>query len=397
MVSKIKLRILRWFESKRYNLKKYDYALVAVVMTLSMISSFVLTIIGATSLKRQLFVIFGGFLIIVVVSFIDYHTVCSYAIFFYIIATILVACTRFSPIGSKGTTDSYRWLDLKFIMFQPSEICKVVVIITLAAFFVKKQDELDKFKTFFMGVGLVLLPTFFIMVQSDLSSSVVILIVAVMMFINSGMGRKIFGPVVLATIPLSIAFIWYIQQPFQKLLDDYQIKRFTGWLHPEEEALNTMYQQNNSVLSIASGKFSGKYLLDATQTRNYHSVDVIESDFIWTPIGEEFGFVGCLIILILLSIIVIKCFLTAKKAKDYLGMLISIGIGSMFCFQIFFNIGVATSLLPNTGLPLPFLSNGLSSLLSSSIAIGILINIQLQPTRGATGSFVEEKMNKTVM
>ena len=144
-----------------------------------------------------------------------------------------------------------------------------------------------------------------------------------------------------------------------------------------------MYQQNNSVLSIASGRLYGKLLEGDEAARNYTSVDVVESDFIWTPISEEFGFIGCIVILTLLSVIIIKCFLTAKNAKDYMGMMIAVGIGAMFCFQIFFNIGVATSILPNTGLPLPFLSNGLTSLISNMMAIGILLNIGIQPNRGS--------------
>ena len=143
-----------------------------------------------------------------------------------------------------------------------------------------------------------------------------------------------------------------------------------------------MFQQNNSVVSIASGGLYGKMLIDNNSgARNYTSVSVRDSDFVWTPISEEFGFIGCMIILAMLSFIIIKCFLTARKARDYLGMMIAIGVGTMFCIQVFFNIGVATSILPNTGLPLPFLSSGLTSMLSSMIAVGLLINIGIQPAR----------------
>ena len=112
--------------------------------------------------------------------------------------------------------------------------------------------------------------------------------------------------------------------------------------------------------------------------------DVTESDFIWTPLSEEFGFIGCLFVLVLLSIVIIKCFLKAKNARDYMGMLIAVGIGSMFFIQIFFNIGVTTSLLPNTGLPLPFLSYGMTSLFGNMMAVGILLNIGIQPNRGSS-------------
>lgn len=389
----IKEKIQHWLTSKRYNWKNYDVGLLLAVLTLSLISSYVLSLLGIPnvgSFKRQLVSLIAGLFIIAVFSLIDYHTICMYVPILYIISTIMVACTRFSPLGSKGSTDSYRWLDFKIVMFQPSELCKIVIILTLATFLMQRRDRLDSFKTFFLACLIAILPTAFILVQSDLSSSVVIMVLLIIMLISSGMGRKIFGPVVAVLIPISGFLIWYIQQPFQKLLKPYQLERITGFLNPESEALGIMYQQNNSVLSIASGKLYGKRLMEgASESRNYKTVDVIESDFIWTPISEEFGFIGCMVVLALLSVIIIKCFITAKRARDYMGMMIAIGIGSMFCFQIFFNIGVATSILPNTGLPLPFLSNGLSSLLSNMMAIGILINIRIQPNRGSSSSFAD--------
>jgi len=389
----MKEKIQRWLTSKRYNWKNYDVGLVLVVFALSLISSYVLSILGIPnvgSFKRQLVSLIAGLFIIAIFSLIDYHTICMYVPILYIISTIMVACTKFSPIGSKGVTDSYRWLDFKVIMFQPSEVCKIVIILSLAAFLMQHRDRLDSFKTFFLACLITFLPTAFILVQSDLSSSVVIVVVLVIMLISSGMGRKIFGPVVAVLIPVSGFLIWYIQQPFQKLLKPYQLERITGFLNPESEALGIMYQQNNSVLSIASGKLYGKRLMEgASESRNYNTVHVRESDFIWSPISEEFGFIGCMVVLALLSVIIIKCFITAKRARDYMGMMIAIGIGSMFCFQIFFNIGVATSILPNTGLPLPFLSNGLSSLMSNMMAVGILINIRIQPNRGSSSSFAD--------
>lgn len=281
------------------------------------------------------------------------------------------------------TTGSYRWLDFKIISFQPSEICKIVLILTLAVFFSKRRENLQSFKNFFLAAILALIPTSFILIQTDLSSSIVMLVILTMMLACSGIGHKILAPVAAVIIPVIGFLFWYIQQPNQILLKGYQLQRIIGWLHPENQELGVMYQQNNSVLSIASGRLYGKLLEGDEAARNYTSVDVVESDFIWTPISEEFGFIGCIVILTLLSVIIIKCFLTAKNAKDYMGMMIAVGIGAMFCFQIFFNIGVATSILPNTGLPLPFLSNGLTSLISNMMAIGILLNIGIQPNRGS--------------
>jgi len=379
-------RIKKWIEIKRYNWRNFDIFLVVVVLILSLISSYVISIVNPDiSIKRQLVGIFAGLFIIVIFSLIDYHDLCLYIPIIYIITTLMVMATKLTPLGDDLTTGSYRWLDFKIISFQPSEICKITLILALATFFSKRRDNLSSFKNFFLASLITLVPTFFILIQTDLSSSVVMIVVLAMMLACSGIGHRILAPVVAVIVPVLGFLFWYIQQPNQILLKGYQLARIIGWLHPEDQELGVMYQQNNSVLSIASGRLYGKLLEGGESARNYTSVDVTESDFIWTPISEEFGFVGCMVILALLSVIIIKAFITAKNARDYMGMLVAVGIGSMFCFQIFFNIGVATSILPNTGLPLPFLSNGLTSLISNMMAIGILLNIGIQPNRGSSG------------
>ena len=384
-------RVERWLELKRYNWKNYDFSLVAVVLILTLISTYVLYIIQGDkfSMSRQVIGIIGGLIVLFIFSILDYHDLCTYIPIIYVISTLMAAATRLSPLGTDQDTKSYRWLDFKVIVFQPSEICKVVVILALAVFFAKRRENLKTFTNFFIASAIALLPTFFILIQSDLSSGMVILVILVMMLMSSGIGHRVLGPVAAIVVPVILFLFWYIQQPGQKILKGYQLKRIYGWLHPEEAALGVMYQQNNSILSIASGKLYGKIMAGDTATRNYSKVDVIESDFIWTPISEEFGFIGGMIILVLLSIVIIKCFLLAKQARDYMGMMICIGIGAMYSFQTFFNIGVATRLLPNTGLPLPFLSNGLSSLLSNMITIGILLNIGIQPHRGSNSNEFE--------
>lgn len=380
-------RIRQWFQFKRYVWKKYDFSLVAVVLVLTLVSTFVLYLVqDHFSLIRQGVFIVMGIFIIAAFSIIDYHDLCRFIPIIYIVTTLMAAATKLSPLGDDQTTKSFRWLNIMGIKFQPSELCKLAVILALAVFFNHAREKgIQTFRNFFLACLIALLPTGFILIQSDLSSSVVIIMILIMMLACSGIGHRILGSMAAITIPIVGFFFWYIQQPNQKIFTGsraYQLDRILGWLHPEGHELGIMYQQNNSVVSIASGKLYGKLLEGTDTARNYSLVDVRESDFIWTPISEEFGFVGCLLIIVLLSVIIIKAFLTAKNAKDYMGMLIAAGIGAMLCFQTFFNIGVTTSLLPNTGLPLPFLSSGMSSLFSNMMAIGILINIGIQPTRG---------------
>ena len=206
-ITNIKERVSNWFLSKHYNFKRFDVLLVVVVFILFLISSFILSIIPSSgqvgSAKRQIFTIGMGLCVILVFSLIDYHTLCMYVPILYLITTLMVAGTRFSPLGSNAHTDSYRWLDFKVVMFQPSEVCKIVVILTLASFFLAYRERLDSFKTFFLASAIALLPTAFILVQSDLSSGVVVMVVLAMMILCSGMSKKIIGPVVAVLIPIA--------------------------------------------------------------------------------------------------------------------------------------------------------------------------------------------------
>ena len=139
-----------------------------------------------------------------------------------------------------------------------------------------------------------------------------------------------------------------------------------------------MWQQTNAAKAIQSGGMVGKLLLDEEATLKSGLVPVIESDFIFTAIAEAFGFIGSVIVIGLFILLIFKIIQIAKRAKDFLGMLIATGIASLITFQIFVNIGVVTSLLPNTGIPLPFVSSGLSALLGSMLMVGILLNVSLQ-------------------
>lgn len=168
-------KINRWLELKRYNWKNLDISLLVVVSILLLISTYVLSIVqgDSFSLKRQLFGIIAGFVIVFIFVLIDYHDLCLYIPVIYIVTTLMAAATKFSPLGDDQGTDSYRWLDFKIIEFQPSEVCKIAIILALAAFFAKRKDNLKNFKTFFLACAIALVPTMFILVQSDLSSSIV--------------------------------------------------------------------------------------------------------------------------------------------------------------------------------------------------------------------------------
>lgn len=384
------LRLKNKIMDKDYEWRKYNFPLVAIVIIMGMIGTFSLWIIGSgynqdADFKKHLAGLLLGLIIMAVMSIIDYHTICRFVIIYYIIVIGLVAATRFSPLGTNNGKDAYRWINLPGFQLQPSELCKIAVIFAIAVVLTKLQDKLNTFIPFIAVGAVISLPLVFIIIQPDLSSSIVIVFIAAMMLFSSGLSYKVILPVVCVAVPLFIVAIWYIQQPDPLFIKPYQVERIIGFRHPELYP-DIAYQQENSIEAISSGQLYGKYILGGiSDVRQYNRVDVTESDFIWSAIGEEFGFIGCFAIIIVLMVFIFICLHVAKNAVDYTGKMLAIGISSMFMFQIFANIGVATMILPNTGLPLPFLSSGLSSVFTYMIAIGVLLNIGIQPVVKAFG------------
>jgi len=318
-----------------------------------------------------------GIIIISVVSIIDYHFISQFYIVLYFINLGLLVAVRLFGTEIRNTK---RWLDIG-IRFQPSELSKIILIIFLAKVFTMFKDKLGKvYVPLVVGI-LIAIPTFLILSQPNLSTSLVVVFIFVIMIYTAGLSYKIILPVLIVGVPLIFGTLWGISHNYDIFfLTDYQQTRIQSFLDPESDASSdTMYQQDNSVEVIGSGKLTGKLLTegkDAIQGDTY--VPVSESDFIFSVIGEAIGFIGGCGIIILLSIIIFKCLIIARHAPDFLGKLMATGIAAMFVFQMFVNIGVTTAVLPNTGIPLPFVSYGLSSMLSSMISIGIVINISLQ-------------------
>lgn len=368
------------FQFKKYSIKNYDFWMVAFVLLLSGVGAYFIKIVETEKeslFKSQIMGIVLGIIIISIVSIIDYHFISQFYIVLYFINLGLLVAVRLFGTEIRNTK---RWLSIG-ITFQPSELSKIILIIFLAKVFTIFKDKLGKvYVPFIVGI-LVAIPTFLILSQPNLSTSLVVVFIFVIMIYTAGLSYKIILPVLIIGVPLIFGTLWGISRDYNIFfLTDYQQTRIQSFLDPESDASSdTMYQQDNSVEVIGSGKLTGKLLTegkDAIQGDTY--VPVSESDFIFSVIGEAIGFIGGCGIIILLSIIIFKCLIIARHAPDFMGKLMATGIAAMFVFQMFVNIGVTTAVLPNTGIPLPFVSYGLSSMLSSMISIGIVINISLQ-------------------
>jgi rod shape determining protein RodA len=323
--------------------------------------------------QKQLIGFAMGLFVAAVVSMIDYHFICKFYIVLYFINLILLIMVKLFGVTINYAT---RWLEVGSIQFQPSELSKIILILFMAKLFTIFEHRINSFFVIILSVIALAIPTFLILTQTDLSTSMVIMFTFVMMIFAAGLSWKIILPILAIGIPSIAVLFWYVQQDYQVLLSTTQQERVLSILHPELYP-EIMYQQENSIQAIGSGQLYGK-LFGPAGVRGYNFVPISESDFIFSVAGEELGFIGCCLIILLFAILIYKCLVAGKKAPDRIGMLIGVGISSMFMFQVFVNIGVATQILPNTGIPLPFLSSGLSGLLSYMISIGIILNISIQ-------------------
>lgn len=366
------------FNFKQYDFKRYKITLLIIVMLLSAIGIFLIQKAKPDDYKTQVVGVVGGIIIALIVSLIDYHFISSFYIVLYGINMVLLILVRLIGVEKYNAR---RWLNLGFVSFQPSELSKIILIIFVAKLFTIFRQKINKAWVLLLFIVSVGAPTFLILIQTNLSTSLVLMFIFAIMIFAAGLNWKIILPIIVIGVPACIGIFWYIQQDYQVLLKPYQQTRVLSILYPDKYQ-DENYQQDNSVTAIGSGQLYGKIFNNDTEDgRNYSIIPVRESDFIFSVAGEEFGFIGSCIIIALYGIIIYICIITAKGAPDYIGMLIAIGIASMFTFQLFVNIGVATQILPNTGIPLPFLSSGLSSLVGGMLAIGMILNIRLQPMR----------------
>ena len=275
-----------------------------------------------------------------------------------------------------------RWIDLGFIQFQPTELSKIIIILFFAKYFMDHEEDLNTFRTIGKSVVLLGIPLFLIYEQPDLKNTITVLIIFCILIYIAGLSYKIIVSGVLILIPVLIIFISIIVQPDQTLIKDYQRDRIMSFLYPEnDEYSDDVEQQNNSMMAIASGEVIGKYLTndeERTSVNDGNFVAENQTDFIFAVAGEEFGFIGCCIIILLILLISYECIRMSLRAKDMAGKIICCGIGSIVALQSFINICVATGIAPNTGTPLPFVSYGLSSLVSLYIGMGLVLNVGLQ-------------------
>lgn len=368
---------------RNYRLKNYNFKLVLNVLVLAAMGLVFIHSADASFVTKQAMGIVMGLCVMVAVSLIDFQVFTRNSELLYVINMALLIGVK---LFGKDVNNAKRWFSLGPLgTFQPSELTKIIMIIVVATFLVKHQYDLNEPKVLGKLALVCAPPLYFILSQPNLSTTLDICFIILAMVFVAGLDSKLIVRVLVIGIPLLAIFIWYVQTPNQILLRPHQVARIMSFLHPEDFADSTALQTSNSVMAIGSGGLFGKGFgsntISDVSASDVNLVSEQQTDFIFSVVGEEFGFFGCLIVIAVLLILVFQCVQVARKADNQIGCYVAVGIASYMGFQSFINIGVATGTLPNTGLPLPFISYGLSSLLSASIGIGLLLNIYLQRKR----------------
>lgn len=368
----------------KFNPKDYNFTLLVFVLIIEITGTIIINSAESSLLQRQLMGVIMGFAIMVILSVIDYHFVCKFYVVYYIINLVILAMVLLFGVEVNNAT---RWIVIggaNGIQFQPSEFSKILLIIFSASLLskYKDKDKINTAKCLILYAVTIGLPLLLIVSEPDLSTTICIFLVLLTMLYVSGLSYKIIAFGLLILIPLGGSFLWYIQRPDQILLKDYQVRRILQFIYPSEYGVEYS-QQNNSIMAIGSGMLSGKGLNTSTiaTVKDANFISEQQTDFIFSVIGEELGFIGSVLIIAIILLIVLQCIRIARNSMDTKGMLIATGIAVLLAYQSFINIAVATGVLPNTGIPLPFVSYGLSSFLSLSAGMGIVLNISLQRSR----------------
>lgn len=368
--------------TKPYRLKDYKFTLVILVLAISFLGVLVIGSANEAYQGRQLIGLAGSVVLMIIASLIDYVWIANFYWIFYILSVGMLGLVLIPGVG-EVVNGARRWINLGFTNFQPSELAKIFLIIFFARFIMKHEEDLSSRRTILKAVILILIPLVLIYEEPNLSTTICTAALFCMLMYVGGLSYKLIGMVLLVTVPVAIILLSIVVQPDQQILDEYQQRRILAWLNPEEYSSDEAYQQNNSVIAIGSGQLTGKGLNNnsTTSVKNGNFILEPQTDFVFAIVGEELGFVGCCIFIALLLLIVIQCILIGIRAQDTTGKIICCGVGSLIGIQTFINIGVATQIIPNTGIPLPFVSYGLTSLGSMYLGIGLVLNVGLQPKK----------------
>ncbi len=335
--------------------------------------------VGRSVAERQ--AIYGaiGLLLALVLSRFDYSRLreLKYGLF-GLMVLLNLAVYAMPPIQG-----ARRWIPLPFIQFQSSEFGKVLIILALAGFAVDRSRQMHEWRTTARVMLLALLAALLVIPQPDLGTGMVFVAVGFAILFFAGTSFKQIGALV-AMFAVSVAIVLAgAPQLGVHVLKPYQVQRLTGFLNPSRNSNSQTYQITESLIAIGSGQKTGRGKL-ATQTK-LNFLPANDTDFVFAAVGESYGFVGAAVVLSLYALLIWRTLRILTMSKNLFGTLIAAGILAMFMFQIFVNVGMTIGIAPITGVPLPLVSYGGSSVIVTFLSIGLLQSIYVQARLASTG------------
>ncbi len=346
---------------------KLDWVLLFVVLIICIIGVGALYSAGDGSLKpwalNHIYKVILGFFIVFILSQFKINFIMNFSVILYIFCILCLIFVTYFGVG-----DVKRWIDLKYFFFQPSELAKIAIILLLAKFFTDFPNNSKNILYNLIAISLVLIPGFLIISQPDLGTgSMLILLGFAIIFLN-GLSWNFILSITLVSL-ISIPLIW-------QNLFEYQKHRILVFLNPELDTLGKGYQIMQSKIAIGSGGMFGKGYLTGSQSR----LDFLpekHTDFVYTLISEEMGFIGSMSLLILYFVMIILLMKEFLKEEDFTNKIIIFGISFLIFLYVIFNVGMVSGLIPVVGAPLPFISNGGTSLITIFIGLGIIQSIRV--------------------
>jgi len=318
---------------------------------------------------------------------IDYRVWSALSLPLYVINLIFLGMI---PVAGVVGFGSARWFQLATLTIQPSELAKILMIIVLANFLARNKDRIGEKRTILRSLALIAVPAALILIQPDLSTAIVLLVIWLALVWAAGVRMSQVGillaGVALVAVVVTPPLVNYFIKGYPAgedffFLRNYQMTRMVNFLFPNpDETFGASYNVDQALISIGSGGLLGQGYGNGTQVQ-LRFLKVRHTDFIFSSMSQEFGFVGATIFLILIMFVIYRCLRAARMARDGFGSLVCYGVAILLLFQASFNVGMNLNLLPVSGLPLPFLSQGGSSLMTTLLGIGLVESVILRHKR----------------
>ena len=347
-------------------LQSINYLLLGLIITLFLIGLAALYSISngdfnSWPLKHsQRFML--GLIIFFIVILFDLRIIFEYAYVIFLLSIISLVIIPFFGLESNGAT---RWINIAGISLQPSEFVKYTLILALAKYFHSISNDSGFIKTLIIPLTISIIPVLLVITQPDLGTALIILLGGISLFWISGLNYKYFIVGVFSII-CSLPILW-------QYLKEYQKDRVLTFFNPERDPLGNGYHIMQSKIALGSGGIFGKGYMEGTQS-HLNFLPEMQTDFIFTMLGEEFGFLGTLFLLLIYATLIVVSIRLALKSHSLFSKYLSLGVCNVFFIYVFVNIGMVTGLLPVVGVPLPFVSYGGSSMLAVMFGFGLLMN-----------------------